>query len=93
MIRIINVEQIEQTKYMRLMDKVNWKTIFQANSGGFSSKRVFGALGMFICLILLILSFVLEKPIPDFAELVYITSASLLGLDNVTDIFKKTVNK
>jgi hypothetical protein len=48
---------------------------------------------MFICLILLILSFVLEKPIPDFAELVYITSASLLGLDNVTDIFKKTVNK
>ena len=73
--------------------KINWKTIFQANSGGFSSKRVFGALGMFICLILLIMSFILEKPIPDFAELVYITSASLLGLDNVTDIFKKTVNK
>ena len=74
------------------MDKFNWKTIFQANSGGFSSKRVIGSLGMTICLILLVESFIMEKPIPDFAELVYITSASLLGLDNVTDIFKKNVN-
>lgn len=75
------------------MDKFNWKTIFQANSGGFSSKRVFGALGMSTCLCLLIASFIMERPIPDFAELVYVTSASLLGLDNVTDIFKRTVNK
>ena len=75
------------------MDKLNWKTIFQANSGGFSSKRVFGALGMITCLGLLIASFVLERSIPDFAELVYVTSASLLGLDNVTDIFKTKVNK
>ena len=77
----------------KLTLKSNWKTIFFANSGGFSSKRVFGALGMLICLGLLIASFVMERPIPDFAELVYITSASLLGLDNVTDIFKKNVNK
>ena len=75
------------------MDKFSWKTIFQANSGGFSSKRVFGALGMITCLGLLIASFVLERSIPDFAELVYVTSASLLGLDNVTDIFKTKVNK
>ena len=75
------------------MDKISWKSIFQAHSGGFSSKRVFGALGMMICLGLLIAGFITEKPIPDFAELIYVTSASLLGLDNVTDIFKKTVNK
>ena len=75
------------------MDKFNWRTIFQANSGGFSSKRVFGALGMLICLVLLIASFVMERPIPDFAELVYVTSASLLGLDNVTKKKKKNVNK
>lgn len=75
------------------MDKLSWKSIFQAHSGGFSSKRVFGALGMLICLGLLIAGFITEKPIPDFAELIYVTSASLLGLDNVTDIFKKTVNK
>ena len=73
--------------------KISWKTIFQAHSGGFSSKRVFGALGMLICLGILVASFIMERPIPDFAELVYVTSASLLGLDNVTDIFKKTVNK
>ena len=75
------------------MNKISWKSIFQAHSGGFSSKRVFGALGMLICLGLLIAGFITEKPIPDFAELIYVTSASLLGLDNVTDIFKKTVNK
>ena len=75
------------------MDKISWKSIFQAHSGGFSSKRVFGALGMLICLGLLIAGFITEKPIPDFAELIYVTRASLLGLDNVTDIFKKTVNK
>ena len=75
------------------MDKFNWRTIFQANSGGFSSKRVFGALGMLICLGILVAAVIMERPIPDFAELVYVTSASLLGLDNVTDIFKKNVNK
>jgi hypothetical protein len=48
---------------------------------------------MLICLILLVAAFILDKEVPDFAELVYITSASLMGLDNVTDIFKKTVNK
>jgi len=48
---------------------------------------------MITCLGLLIASFVLERSIPDFAELVYVTSASLLGLDNVTDIFKTKVNK
>ena len=75
------------------MNKISWKTIFQAHSGGFSSKRIFGALGMFICLIILVAAFITEKPVPDFSELVFITSASLLGLDNVTDIFKKTVEK
>lgn len=70
-----------------------WKTIFQANSGGFSSKRVFGAIGMLICLVLLTAAFIMDKEVPDFAELVYITSASLLGLDNVTGIFTKSVNK
>ena len=73
-------------------NKFNWKTIFQAHSGGFSSKRIFGAFGITVCLGLLIASFILERDIPDFAELVYVTSASLLGLDNVTDIFKKNVN-
>ena len=74
-------------------NKFSWRTIFQAHSGGFSSKRVAGVLGMGICLVILIAAFITEKPVPDFAELVYITSASLLGLDNVTGIFSKTINK
>lgn len=77
---------------MNTRDKFGWRTTFQAHSGGFSSKRIFGALGMTVCLILLIAGFILNKEIPDFAELVYVTSASLMGLDNVTDIFKKNVN-
>ena len=75
------------------VNKISWKTIFQAHSGGFSSKRIFGALGMLICLVILVAAFITEKPVPDFAELIYVTSASLLGLDNVTDIFKKTIEK
>ena len=75
------------------MANISWKTIFQAHSGGFSSKRIFGALGMFICLIILVAAFITEKPVPDFFFFFFITSASLLGLDNVTDIFKKTVEK
>lgn len=74
------------------MDKISWKSIFIAHSGGFSSKRVFGAIGMMICLVLLVAAFIMDKSVPDFAELVYVTSASLMGLDNVTDIFKKSVN-
>lgn len=78
--------------YSRRRNKFGWETIFQAHSGGFSSKRIFGAIGILICLVLLVAGFIMEKPVPDFAELVYVTSASLLGLDNITDIFKKTVN-
>ena len=81
-----------QNHYSKSRDKFSWRTTFQAHSGGFSSKRIFGALGMTVCLILLIAGFILNKEIPDFAELVYVTSASLMGLDNVTDIFKKNVN-
>lgn len=73
-------------------ENISWKSIFIAHSGGFSSKRVFGAVGMMICLVLLVAAFIMDKSVPDFAELVYVTSASLMGLDNVTDIFKKSVN-
>ena len=76
----------------RKHNQFGWRSIFQAHSGGFSSKRVFGATGMMICLGLLVAGFIMDKPVPDFAELVYVTSASLMGLDNVTDIFKKSVN-
>ena len=72
---------------------ISWKTIFQANSGGFSSKRIFGGIGILICFVIFIVSFITEKPIPEFGDLIFVTSASLLGLDSVTGIFNKSVNK
>ena len=76
----------------RKMFKFNWRTIFQKNSGGFSSKRVCGVIGWMICLIVLLFAFILEKEVPDYGELIAITSASLLGLDSVTGIWQKNIN-
>lgn len=72
---------------------INWKTIFMARSGGFSSKRICGVLGWFVCLSLLIAGFITEKQVPEFAELVAITSASLLGIDCVTSIWNKQIQQ
>lgn len=69
--------------------KISWKTIFLANSGGISSKRVAGLLGWLVCLILFILGFWLEKEVPEFGDYVIITSTSLLGVDSLAGIFTK----
>ena len=74
------------------MSNFNWKTIFQKNSGGFSSKRICGVIGWMICLIVLLFAFILGKEVPGYGELIAITSASLLGLDSVTGIWQKNIN-
>lgn len=68
-------------------------SMFLANSGGLSSKRVCGVLGWIVCLIILILSFFLKNSIDEFADYVLITSASLLGVDSLAGIFSKTNRK
>ena len=73
----------------KLILKSNWKTIFFANSGGFSSKRVCGVVGWLCCLIILGVSFIYDKQVNEFADYVLITSASLLGVDSLTGIFTK----
>ncbi len=73
------------------LNKYNWRTIFLANSGGFSSKRLLGVLGFLVCLVLLILSFILEKDIPSFADMVLIASSSLVGVDAFRGIFSRNV--
>jgi len=40
------------------------RTIFLANSGGLSSKRILGVFGFLVCLILLVISFILEREVP-----------------------------
>lgn len=69
--------------------KISWLTIFQANSGGLSSKRVAGLLGWLVCLILFTLGFWLGKQIPEFGDYVIITSTSLLGVDSIAGMFNK----
>lgn len=69
--------------------KISWKTIFLANSGGISSKRVAGLLGWLVCLVLFILGFWFEKEVPEFGDYVIITSTSLLGVDSLAGIFTK----
>jgi len=67
--------------------------MFFANSGGYSSKRILGVLGFVTCCIIFILAFSLNKEIPEFADILLITSASLCGVDSVANIFTKSVNK
>lgn len=87
--------QPNRQKYTKpkLTTRTSWKTIFFANSGGFSSKRIAGILGWLICLIVFVLGFVLEKEIPEFGDLIIIMSSSLLGIDSVTNMFQKRINR
>lgn len=64
-----------------------------ANSGGFSSKRIFGALAFIVCLTIFVLGFALEKPIPSFSDMILISATSLLGLDSFKGIFTKNSSK
>lgn len=75
---------------MEIKSKFDWRTIFIANSGGLSSKRICGVLGWILCLILLIVSFCCDKEVNEFADYVLITSASLLGVDSLSGIFTKS---
>lgn len=64
---------------------MNWfKEIFVDSSGAVSSKRVFGGIGFLVSLILCFTNVSIE-----ILATVLGTSAAMLGLDSVTDIWKK----
>lgn len=71
----------------------NLKSIFQANSGGLSSKRVCGVLGWLVCLVLFVWAFIANKQVPDFGDFVIIASSSMLGIDSLSNMFTKSVQK
>lgn len=75
------------------ISKFDWRTIWLKNSGGISSKRVCGVIAWLCCLFLLITSFFTGTEIPQFAELIAITSAGLLGLDSITGIWGKSIQQ
>ena len=74
-------------------NKISWITMFLANSGGISSKRVAGLLGWLVSLVLFVLAFFSGKEVPEFGDYVIITSTSLLGVDSLTGIFTKENRK
>ena len=61
-----------------------WIQIFQDSSGQMSSKRVFGGLGFVASLIMCFVG----TPIDVIMGIIG-TSAAMLGLDSVTDIWKR----
>ena len=61
-----------------------WIQIFQDSAGFISSKRVFGGLGFIASLIMCF-----TGTSVDIIMVVIGTSAAMLGLDSVTDIWKR----
>ena len=82
-----------QTVQHKKQNKIPLVSMFLSNSGGLSSKRILGILGFLICCIIFICGFTFSKEIPEYGDILLITSASLCGLDSVTGIWKKSVNK
>lgn len=82
-------------KYIKpkLTTKTSWKTIFFANSGGFSSKRIAGILGWLCCIGVFLAGFILGKEIPEFGDMIIVMASSLLGIDSVANVFQKRTNK
>lgn len=78
-----------RTHDININPHANWQSIFMAKSGGFSSKRIAGFIGFFVCVGLLIAAFILEREVPTFGDMVIVTSASLLGLDSFRGIFSR----
>ena len=89
-----NIQKKSKHKvYKDSKNKVSFLSIFQANSGGISSKRVAGLLGWISCLVIFFWAFIVSKEVPEFGDLVVIMSSSLLGIESVTQVFQKRINK
>lgn len=57
-----------------------------------SSKRFCGLLGWLLCLILCCYCTYKQQEAPDVVEILFICSTSLLGIDSITNIWKKNIN-
>lgn len=67
--------------------KINyWLSIFMKNSGGISSKRVLSIIGILSCVGVFIASFVLQKPVPEYGNILLISCISLYGVEKIPDI-------
>ena len=64
-----------------------------ATQGSVSSKRVCGVLGWLVCLGVLTYCTIKVIQAPVMVDAIIITSATLLGVDSITSIWKKNGNK
>lgn len=65
------------------------KEVLSARSGQGSSKRICGCLGWLVILGIYIYCTVTQSPSPDFTDFLIGAIVALLGVDSVTNIFKK----
>lgn len=70
------------------MNKIPLKTIFQANTGGYSSKRIFGAIGFLSSVGIAITCTILKTQAPTIVVDIIYASVALLGVDSITGIWK-----
>ena len=54
-----------------------------------SSKRVMGVLGWFVCLFICVWCTISAIPAPEIINMLFICSASLLGIDSIMSPFNK----
>lgn len=69
------------------------RSLFSAEKGSISSKRVCGFIGWLCCAAVLVMCTVWNRQAPDMVTTVIYASTVLLGVDTVTDIWKKDTEK
>ena len=74
---------------LKTSQKIPFRTIFQAKSGGFSSKRVCGFLGWIVIMFCCIWCVIKGTDAFDFIIELIIGCASLLGVDSVSEAISK----
>ena len=65
------------------------KSIFLAQQGSISSKRICGVIGWFVCLGILIYCTIAVIQAPVMIDTVIISSTALLGVDSIANIWKR----
>lgn len=66
------------------------KSIFLAQQGSISSKRICGVIGWFVCLGILIYCTIAVIQAPVMIDTIIISSTALLGVDSITNIWKRS---
>lgn len=64
------------------------KSIFLAQQGSISSKRICGVIGWFVCLGILIYCTIMVIQAPVMVDSIVIASTTLLGVDSIVNIWK-----